>query len=150
MESFWNDNSLIPSSDNIYQAPSVANILKTPIGELIEMNPGLIVFSEGTDIKSRSDESILSGCVETRNPELRTGNLMGVLYVKNENNTQTTKISIASRFDEDSNNQSFLTWMLVHAFDGMIHSWKPRSGMGMWKLLLIFLFKHYFKSSFLL
>jgi hypothetical protein len=148
METIWYDNSRIPISDGIYQAPSITSILKTPIGDLIKSNPDLIVFSEGTNIGKMDKESILSGCDDPSNPDLWTGNLMGVLYIKQVNNFHPLRISINSRFDKGSDSQTFLTWMLIHAFDGMIHSWKPRAGVGIWRLLLIFLFKYYLEKAY--
>ena len=124
------------NTSNVYA--DLSTIANTPIKELCEKNPALLVFphalgNHGDEIGTLKICELSGSLEQPQNAKLTTNNLMGFIGYGN------TQVTIKSRFSKGNENDFFLHYMLEKVFSINLFDFKHTSSNGGLDLL-IFLF----------
>lgn len=119
---------------------SLTHISNTPIKELINSNPNLLVFPDILGNSIDSNQNICSLYENGGGTWLETNNLMGFISSHNH------ELSIHSRF-YSHNNDFFLHYMLQRVFDiNVLEMNYSSDNENIWEFL-IYLFPYFFKQA---
>lgn len=134
-------SKVFKSEGEIYKAISnLTHISNTPIRELTNRNPYLLIFPNILGKSIDADQNICTVYQDTKGSWLETGNIMGFV------SSNDLELVIRSRF-HSSDNDYFLHYMLQKVFDINILELSYSSGTeNIWEFL-IFLFPSFLKQA---
>lgn len=140
------DNScgkLIIGDDNITEADlnRLSKYSGEKIKDIIENNKNLLFFPHSfKDIKDIDNDSVIYTIIG--NNKIRTGNILGFIGIGQ------TQLQIHSRFDEGTDTNYFLHYMLQKVFAINLFDWEHTSGQDDIFNFLLYLFPNYLKQAY--
>ena len=133
-----NKNGKIVDKDSVEVLRKISD--KT-INELIELYPNLLIFPTSLNTYNENIEN--DKIFSIKFDKVFTHNIVGFIGINN------ISISIGSRFDDSSQNEYFLQYMLSKVFAINIVDFKNSAkNENIWDFLLIYLFSSYLNKAF--